>query len=164
MLTEGQCCRFTLTQTLQSSVVKSLLVGFKAQPQDLDFVLQIYLKQKLISQPHPPYLVRDAINILLEPLKYIACSSPCIFICLTHANVWESIGKPCSCTHFVKSRIFFTTSHVHASEHATKSKVRMIKSLSTQYQAIPEKISLVCCRWHCYSCCILITIQTATNS
>ena len=23
---------------------------------------------------------------------------------------------------------------------------------------------LVCCRWHCYSCCALVTIQTATNS
>jgi len=25
---------------------------------------------------------------------------------LTHANVWESIGKPCSCMQFIKSRIF----------------------------------------------------------
>ena len=24
---------------------------------------------------------------------------------LTHANVWESMGKPCSCTQFIKSRI-----------------------------------------------------------
>ena len=26
---------------------------------------------------------------------------------LTHANVWESMGKPCSCTQFIKSRIFY---------------------------------------------------------
>ena len=26
-----------------------------------------------------------------------------------------------------------------------------------------KKISLDCCHWHCYSCCALITIQTATN-
>ena len=26
-----------------------------------------------------------------------------------------------------------------------------------------KKISLVCCRLYCYSCCTLITIQTATN-
>ena len=32
-----------------------------------------------------------------------------------------------------------------ASECAMKSKVRMIKVLSPQYQAIPEKVSLVCC-------------------
>ena len=24
---------------------------------------------------------------------------------LTHANLWESIGKPCSCTQFIKSCI-----------------------------------------------------------
>ena len=35
-----------------------------------------------------------------------------IIIRLTHANVWESMRKPCSCTQFIKSCIFFTTSHV----------------------------------------------------
>ena len=25
-------------------------------------------------------------------------------------------------------------------------------------------VSLVCYHWHCYSCCALVTIQTATNS
>ena len=29
---------------------------------------------------------------------------------LTHANVWESMGKPCSCIQFIKA-VFFTTSH-----------------------------------------------------
>ena len=29
---------------------------------------------------------------------------------LTHANVWESIGKPCSCTQFIKSCIFYCKS------------------------------------------------------
>ena len=27
---------------------------------------------------------------------------------LTDANVWESMGKPCSCTQFIKSRIFYS--------------------------------------------------------
>ena len=54
MLTGGQCCRFTLARTLQSSVlfVGKILVGFResaTQPQDLDFVLQIYLKQKALE-------------------------------------------------------------------------------------------------------------------
>ena len=58
---------------------------------------------------------------------------------LTHANVWESMGKPCSCTEFIKSRILHymsgkslfqyqvtwqfasgTTSHMHGSEHVLK--------------------------------------------
>ena len=48
-----------------------------------------------------------------------------------------------------------------ASERAMKLKVRMINTI---IQAIPEKISLVCCRWHCYLCCALVTVQMATNS
>ena len=83
-----------------------------------------------------------------------------IIIRLTHANVWESMGKPCSCMQFIKSRIFYCKSRENpyqyyksrenpyqyyksrenpyqvlqvtraASERAMKSKVRMIKSLS----------------------------------
>ena len=73
-----------------------------------------------------------------------------IIIRLTHANVWESMGKPCSCMQFIKSRIFYCKSRENpyqyyksrenpyqvlqvtraASEHTMKSKVRMIKSLS----------------------------------
>ena len=32
---------------------------------------------------------------------------PNIIIRLTHTNVWESMGKPCSCTQFIISRIFY---------------------------------------------------------
>ena len=73
-----------------------------------------------------------------------------IIIRLTHTNVWESMGKPCSCMQFIKSRIFYCKSRENpyqyyksrenpyqvlqvmcaASERAIKSKVRMIKSLS----------------------------------
>ena len=76
--------------------------------------------------------------------------SALLIICLTHANVWESVGKPCSCMQFIKSCIFYCKSRkipyqyykshenpyqvlqvTHTeSEHAMKSKVRMIKSLS----------------------------------
>ena len=67
---------------------------------------------------------------------------------LTHVNVWESMGKLCSCMQFIKSRIFYCKSRENlyqyykshenpyqvlqvtitraASEHAMKSKVRMI--------------------------------------
>ena len=82
-----------------------------------------------------------------------------IIICLTHANAWELMGKPCSCTQFIKSHIFYYNSsknsyqlvlqvmqksvlgHVHVSECAMKSKVRMIKSLSPWYKAIPKNIA-----------------------
>jgi len=71
-----------------------------------------------------------------------------LIIRLTHANVWESMGKPCSCMQFIKSCIFYCKSHENlylyyksrenscqvlqvkhtASEGAIKSKVRLIKS------------------------------------
>ena len=63
-----------------------------------------------------------------------------IIIRLTHVNVWESMGEPCSCMQFTKSRIFYCESHENphqvlqvtcaASERAMKSKVCMMKSLS----------------------------------
>ena len=40
----------------------------------------------------------------------ITCIICIIIIRLTHANVWESMGKPCSCTQFIKSRIFYCKS------------------------------------------------------
>ena len=33
-----------------------------------------------------------------------------IIIRLTHENVWESMGKPCSCMQFIKSCIFYCKS------------------------------------------------------
>ena len=33
-----------------------------------------------------------------------------VIIRLTHANVWESTGKPYSCTQLIKSRIFYSKS------------------------------------------------------
>ena len=93
---------------------------------------------------------------------------------ITHTSVWESIAKLCSCTQFMKAVIFNYKSRKNpyqvlqvtcdVSECAMKSKVCMIKSLSPQCKGIQEKTSLVCCRWHCYSCSTLVTIQTATNS
>ena len=61
------------------------------------------------------------------------------FIRLTRMIIWESMGKPCSCMQFIKAVFLLqvtqesvsgTASHMHASERAMKSKVRMIKSLS----------------------------------
>ena len=34
-----------------------------------------------------------------------------IIIRLTHANVWESMGNPYSCTQFLKSHNFYYKSH-----------------------------------------------------
>ena len=78
----------------------------------------------------------------------LPCMTHTFIICLTHANVWESMGKLCSCMQFIKSRICnkshenpyqYSKSHENlyqvlqvtcaASERAMTSKV-MIKSLS----------------------------------
>ena len=83
---------------------------------------------------------------------------------MSHTNVWESMGKPCSCRQFIKSRLFYykprenpyqvlQVTHTSYSERAMKSKVRMIKSVYHSTKLYRKKILLVCCRWHCYSCC-----------
>ena len=88
---------------------------------------------------------------------------------LTHVNVWESIGKPCSCMQFRKSCIFYYKSHVNPYQYCKSCenlyqvlqvtctvseramRVHMIKSLSPQYQTILEKISLHCYRTTAHS-------------
>ena len=85
-------------------------------------------------------------------------------------NVWESMGKPCSCTRFIKSRIFLlqvTRESVSGTSHVRC--VCTCNEIGGSYDKIiitivPSKLSLVCCRRHCYSCCALVKIQTATNS
>ena len=121
------------------------------------------------------------------------CSISIFSIRLTHANVCKSMGKPSSCMQFIKSRIFYYKSRENpyhycksrenpyhycksrenpyqvlqvtwtdaTSERAMKSKVRMIKSY---YHHSTKLYRDICCHWHCYSCCTLVTIQTATNS
>ena len=47
-----------------------------------------------------------------NPPEHFVTSSPVYnsdlsYIYLTHANVWESMGKPCSYTQFIKSHIFY---------------------------------------------------------
>ena len=55
-----------------------------------------------------------------------------------------------------------TTTHMRSSERAMKLKVlydKIIITIVPSYTKAP--ISLICCRWHCYSCCTLVTIQMA---
>ena len=60
------------------------------------------------------------------------------------------------CIKYCKSRATY--------EDAMKSMVHMIKSWSPYYQAIPKKISLICCHWHCYLCCMRTRNNTHSNN
>ena len=44
-----------------------------------------------------------------------------------------------------------TTSHVHTSEHAMKPKVHMINHYHHSTKLYRQKISQVCCCWHCHA-------------
>ena len=91
-----------------------------------------------------------------------------IFFTASHVRIHIS-------TIFHEKICISTTSHAKISIRYCKShKLRLtcnkiegsydkiIMTIVPNY--ITKKISLVCCRWHCYSCCTLVTIQTATNS
>ena len=93
----------------------------------------------------------------------------------THANVWESMElhtvykKPyfllqvtrqsVSVLQVTQESVSGTTSHVRCNEIEGS---HMHYHHSTKLYR--KKTSFVCCRWHCYSCCALVTIQTASNS
>ena len=69
--------------------------------------------------------------------------------------------------HMIESSISHMRIHISATSHA-RTYIRYCNScvlcLNVQGFYTGKTTSLVCCRWHCYSCCALITIQTATNS
>ena len=49
----------------------------------------------------------------------------CIIIHLTHANVCESMGKPCSCTQFIKSCIYYYKSHENPISTTSHARIRI---------------------------------------
>ena len=53
-------------------------------------------------------------------------------ICLTHTNVWESIGKPCSCIEFIKN-IFYCKSRARENPYLYKSRDQGILYLYFMY-------------------------------
>ena len=83
-----------------------------------------------------------------------ACSLQRAIFCTTsHVRI---------CISTTRKSVSGTTSHVSVSECAMKSKFPMIHNYHHRTN-LYCKISLVCCRWHCYACNTLVTIQTATN-
>ena len=73
------------------------------------------------------------------------------------SNFRECMGVNSSCMQLIKA-VFFTASHARICISTTshvKIRIRYCKSRVLHL----KKISLVCCRWHCYSCCALITIR-----
>ena len=59
-----------------------------------------------------------------------------LIIRLTHANVWESMGKPCSCTQFIKSRIFYCKSRENPYQYckSRENPYQYCKSRENPYQ------------------------------
>ena len=161
-------CFSLFSSSLQSVIAKNLTIlvlkykcMFRISYETLASALTHAHTICIHLHPPPPLL----------PCNTESCMIPCFSIRLTQANVWESMGKPCSCMQFIKSRVFNyksrknpylvlqvtresvsgTTSHARiriryyksrenpyqvlqvtyaASEHAMKSKVGTIKSLS----------------------------------
>ena len=112
----------------------------------------IYL---LVTNPTPnPFAACSG----LRPL----CSS--IITHLTHANVWESMRKPCSCTQFIKSCISYKSCENPYPYCKSCDRENLYQVLQVTCAASECAMkSIVCCRLYCYSCCALITIQMATN-
>ena len=79
-----------------------------------------------------------------------------IFYCKSHENLYQYYKSRKNPYLYYKSHenLYQLLQVMRAVSECAM--IHMIKSLSPQYQAIPEKTSLVCCRWH--------WIQMATNS
>ena len=98
---------------------------------------------------------------------------------MTSSHKCESMGKPCSCACFMKSRILNYNSRKNPYQYykpgetlyPTTSHMRCIWTCN-EIEGLYDKIITIpsytgkniCCCWHCYSYCALITIQMATKS
>ena len=67
---------------------------------------------------------------------------------LTHANVWESMWKPCSCTQFIKSRIFYYKSRENPYQYR-KSHENPYQVLQVTRESVSGTTSHVRCVWTC---------------
>ena len=63
---------------------------------------------------------------------------------LTHANVWESMGKPCSCTQFIKSCIFYSKSRENPYQYC-KSRENPYQVLQVTQESISGTTSHMRC-------------------
>ena len=99
-------------------------------------LLRVYIPDKSLRSPH--------CNIFAnQHLRCNHCSHNIHIIRLTHTNVWERMGKPCSCTQFTKNRIF-TLGHVriristttHARIHIRYYKSRVLREIKGSYDKI----------------------------
>ena len=71
-----------------------------------------------------------------------------IIIRLTHANVWESMGKPCSCTQFIKSHILYYKSRDNLYQYY-KSRENPYQVLQVTRESVSGTTSHVRCVWTC---------------
>ena len=78
---------------------------------------------------------------------------------LSHTRIRESVSMLQVTWEFLSGPI----NHTHSIWTCNKIS-GMYKLFSTLHTYIPEKKSLVCCCWHCYSCHALVTLQMTINS
>ena len=119
---------------------------------------------RILSWKHPPVPEKEPIHtIVVQTKHHIDIPLRTYYMTNTHTNVWESMGKPCSCVKFIKSCIYksrenpyqyyksrenlyqllqevmCTCLNVHLPECAMKSKVHTIKSLPTAVSSYTRK-------------------------
>ena len=100
-------------------------------PHIVVFTSQLALVLCPLPRPHPLMRNMSGDHWALSELYQVSstilmvawcCDTAPFIMCLTHPNVWESMGKPCNCMQFIKS---YTTSYarIHTSIRYFKSHV-----------------------------------------
>ena len=125
---------------------------------------------------HSPFTFTALPTLLAETSnvrRYDFGSTPA-FLDVVHQGFVQDfflgVGNVDACNRRMRTSIYpleFSGAHLKASNHRIQFKpIILLYFLIVLYTLVlcQACVSLVCCRWHCYSCCALITIQTATNS
>ena len=88
--------------------------------------------------------ISEIFIILSAYWNYLSYEILEFIIRLTHANVWESMGKPCSCTQLIKSRIFYSKSRENPYQYC-KSRENPYQVLQVTRESVSGTTSHVRC-------------------
>ena len=128
----------------------------------------VYKKSYFLLQ-----VTRESVSVLQvtwESVSGTASHARCIWTCNEIEGSYDKIiitiapsytGK--NITHLLPLALLLVL-HTRNNTDGNKLMTFFVCMIIIIVPSYTGRISLVCCRWHCYSCCTLVTIQTATSS
>ena len=153
--------RFLLITLYKSSIHTHPFLGISGNLRTLirttilEIIFILYELLEILWKHTEWRLGRESITRLVH-LPF--CNLLSIIICLTHTDIWESIGKPCSCIQFLKSRIFCYKSHenLYQCYKSRENPYQYYKSCENPYQILQVM-------WAAFGCAMKLNVMIKSS-